>query len=317
MAPLAPPADALEITCRNCGAKLVLEPHLRTAECPYCASTSVVERPTDQGIIDPSFVLPFSVARARAQELCKRWIRSRGPFTRPEFKRAAPERARGLYVPAWLYGAAAHTDYTCEIGEDYQETYTTTDSKGNTVTRTRTVTEWRRLAGRHATWVQDVLVTASRGLANDRLEAVEPFDLRALQRYSPALLSGFIAEEPSLGEAECRAQARLEAAASIERSLEGFLPGDHRRGLACRTELAEETLALVLLPVWVFAVRSVEGEEPVQVLVNGRTGEVAGRAPRSWVRIVVFVLLVLAAVALVTLAVLAVFGGVSLFALAR
>ena len=51
-----------------------------------------------------------------------------------------------------------------EIGETYTETYTTTNAKGQRVTRTRTKTEWRPLRGEWADYVNDVVVTASRGI---------------------------------------------------------------------------------------------------------------------------------------------------------
>ena len=286
--------DVLEIGCRNCGATLRVEPHLKTAECPYCASTSIVERPPSGDHVDPAFALGFVIARERAREICTRWIKSRGPFTKGSFKKAAPERGRGLYMPAYLFGAAAHADYTCSIGENYTETYTTTDSKGNTVVRTRTVTEWRSLAGQYATWVQDVLVTASKGIPNALLERVEPFDLRALVRYTPAVLSGWIAEEPSIDEAECRRLARDESVGKVHAALDGFMPGDSHRNLDARVWLDDEVTDLLLLPVWVFAVRHSEDEEPVQILVNGQTGKIAGDVPRSWVRILFGVLIGLA-----------------------
>jgi hypothetical protein len=44
----------------------------------------------------------------------------------------------------------------------------------------------------------------------------------------------------------------------------------------------------VLLPIWVAAYRY--GEDSYRFLVNGRTGEVQGTAPWSWVKITLAVL---------------------------
>jgi len=305
MTPAATDIDTLEIQCQNCGATLRVEPLLRTAECPYCASTSIVERSAGEGYVDPTFALGFVVARERAREICVRWIRSRGLFTRGDFKKAMPQRGRGLYMPAYLYGAVARSSYRCDIGENYTETYTTTDAKGNTVTRTRTVTEWRELRGETSSYVQDVLVTASKGVPNELLEKIEPFDLRALLRYTPAILSGWIAEEASLSEGECSALAHSESVASVHRMLGGFMPGDLHRNLEARVSLHDEVSESILLPVWVFAVRHSEEEPPVQILVNGQTGAVDGVVPRSNLRIAVAVLLVVA----LAVAVFVVVGG--------
>ncbi|MEW6074301.1 MAG: hypothetical protein AB1726_17115 [Planctomycetota bacterium] len=280
---------ALAIDCRTCGAGIVVPPDLRTAECPYCGSPAVVARPPAPDRPAPAFVLGFVVDRERAVRIAQRWLRTRGAFAPSALKRAAPTQVRGVYVPAYLYGAAVCSDFAAEIGEDYTETetYTTTDAQGRTVRRTRTVTktEWRPLAGRHERWLADVIVTASRGVTNAELEEVEPFDLRALRRYTPAALAGWIAEEPSRTREECRRLAHEECLAAIGGELAAFLPGDHHRELSFQATVADEIADLVLLPLWIFAVRYAPGAPPVRLLINGQTGEAAGRAPRSPLKI--------------------------------
>ncbi len=289
----------MDLRCDNCGAALVVSGSERTTRCPYCASPSIVERPPTRDQPSPTFTLPFVVGQERAREVVRGWLASRGFFREPQLRSATIEEMRGVYVPAYLYAAVARSAYRAQIGEEYQETetYTDKDANGNTVTRTRTVTktEWRDLAGRHASYVMDVLVTASRGLANAELESVEPFDLRQMRRYSPALLSGWIAEEPTLSLDDCVRSARGEALAKVGRELDAFMPGDRHTGLTFQTDLEHETAALLHVPVWVLAARHDPQKPPVRILVNGQTGLTHGVAPLSWRRIAVVVLLVIAA----------------------
>jgi hypothetical protein len=235
----------------------------------------------------------------------RHWQKSRGIFTHSGLKRANIDTIKGVYVPAYLYTALAHTSYRAQIGENYQETetYTTTDSNGNTVTRTRTVTktEWRSLHGRHSSYVTDVLVTASRGVTNAELELVEPFDYRGLRRYAPGLLSGWIAEDPTMTVEECVALARAETLQVVGQALGGFMPGDSHRELAYQTNLERETIDLVHVPLWVLAVRHDPQKPPVRVLVNGQTARVWGKAPLSWVKIVLAVVGVLAPIVAVVI----------------
>ena len=306
--------SALEIDCRTCGARMVVEEHLKTAQCPYCDSPSVIERPPAPDRPAPVFVLGFVVDRERAMRLAKRWLQTRGVFARSGLSQAVPRNVRGIYVPAYLYGAAARSRYEAEIGENYTETesYTTTDSKGKTVTRTRTVTktEWRHLAGRHETWLQDVVVTASKGISNEELERIEPFDLRALRRYTAAALSGWIAEEPSLTREECLRLAHDESMEGIGRDLDAFMPGDKHRDLRYEVVLDDEISDPVLFPVWIFAVRYDAERPPVRILINGQTARVAGRAPLSPVKVAIGVLLGLALLFLVGLLFVGVLSGV-------
>ncbi len=305
---------ALEIDCETCGARIVVEEHLKTAQCPYCDSPSVVERPPAPDRPAPVFVLGFVVDRERAMRLAKRWLQTRGVFARSGLGQAVPRNVRGVYVPSYLYGAAARSRYVAEIGENYTETetYTTTNSKGKTVTRTRTVTktEWRHLTGRHETWLQDVVVTASRGISNEELERIEPFDLRALRRYTPAALSGWIAEEPSRTRGECLRLAHNESLEEIGRDLDAFMPGDKHRNLRYETVLDDEISDPVLFPVWIFAVRYDPERPPVRILINGQTARIAGRAPYSPVKIAIGVLLALVVLLVVGLLFAGVLSGV-------
>jgi hypothetical protein len=279
---------------------LQVEAGHRTAKCPYCASPAVVDRPPHQGE-QPTFALGFVVTRERALELAKAWKRSTW-FTPTRFAAADVGETRGVYVPAYLYTAAAFVEYSAQIGENYTvvETYTTTDSKGRTVTRTRTrtKTEWRSLSGQWAAYVDDVVVTASKGLHNRELEAVEPFDLRALLRYTPKLLSGWIAEDPSLHATHCRESAKAEAIEKIGKRLAAFMPGDSHRDLHYTTQLQHEDLELVLLPVWVLAIPYEPEKPPIRVVINGQTARLTGRPPRSALKITVLVVSIIAALAL-------------------
>lgn len=288
----AAPAS-LTLDCKQCGASLVVEAHLRTAKCLYCASPTVVERPPSTNRPEPVYALGFVVTPERALEIARGWVKK--PWLAPQaFRNTTPSEIRGLYVPSYLYSAEVHSEFNASIGENYTvtETYTTTDSQGKTVTRTRTrtETEWRSLSGRHATYVSDRVVTASRGIPNQELEAIEPFDMRALHRYSPKIISGWAAEEPSMLVQECTELARGEAMEEVGRQLSQFMPGDSHRNLQHRSWMHQEHLALTLVPVWVLPVRYAADKPIVRLLVNGQTGRIYGKPPRSALKITLLVL---------------------------
>ena len=265
---------------------------LRTTVCPYCAAPSVVERPASVDRPAPTFALGFALTHQAAGERVKQWLRTRHPWSDSRLKRASVQDVRGVYVPAYLYSALALSEYSASIGEDYTETetYRTTEN-GKTVTKTRTVTktEWRPLRGEHTEYVPDVLVTASRGLSNEELEELEPFDLRALARYEPALVAGWVAEEPSLSREECLRLAREETLARVKQRLEAFMPGDSHQNLQHQTRVEEESLEVCLVPVWVLAARYAPDKPPLRVVVNGQSGEVHGEVPVSLVKVLLTV----------------------------
>lgn len=289
--------------CRECAAALQIEAGHRTTICPYCRCPSVIERPAAPDRPNPTFVLPFTVTPDRVRDCVTAWTRKSRLLHRSLDKTTIQE-IKGIYVPAYLYTAIVHASYAAEIGENYTvtETYTTTvNGKTVTRTRTRTETEWRSLQGEHSAYASDVVVTASRGLPNAELEAIEPFDLRALRRYSPALVSGWLAEEPSLPLATCVEQARQEAQTQEERRLAAFMPGDKHRGLQYNMSVRDETIDPLLVPVWVLSVRPNPKVPAFRVLANGQTAEVWGPEKLSIWKILLWITAALAVIAAVIL----------------
>jgi len=292
-------APELELfDCNSCGAELTVAEHIRAVVCPYCASPSVVTRPARPDRPAPNFTVPFVVEEAAARAAVQKFLKAK-IYAPNSITKASLDNVRGVYLPTYIYSAIAASDYQADIGEYYTvvETYTTTDSNGKTVTkvRTKTETEWRSLSGSHEMYIKDIVVTASKGLPNRELEAVEPFDLRVLRRFAPALIAGWTAEEASIAIGECRQQAQAESQAHISSSLEAFMPGDIHQRVQFTTSLSRESISLALLPVWIFAVRHHPKKPPVRITVNGQTAKAGGDVPVSVWKILatIFVIILL------------------------
>jgi hypothetical protein len=289
-------------TCGQCGAGLAFA-GVRSQTCPYCASPNVVERPPAAHQPQPAMIVAFAgdVAAARAQ--IQRWLGNRTWFADARIKRARVEDLRGVYVPAYLYSAVAHTDYEVSIGEHYSETveYEAKDEHGEQVKKQRTVikSEYRPLSGRHVGYVTDVLVSASTGLGHAELQAIEPYDYLHLRRYTPAVVAGWIAEEFSRTADDCMRASRREAIEDVGMRLRRFMPGDSYSDLTWRTQVEWESLAPVLVPVWVLAVRYRDDKPALRVVINGQTGAVSGPTPLAWWKVTIAAVIAAAIVVLV------------------
>jgi len=275
-----------EIACRACGAKILFEPLHRSVRCPYCDSPSVIDRPATPDRPDPVFVVGFSVDRHEATDRMRRFV-ARKKLAPPGLRGRAAERVSGVYLPTYLYSAVASSSYNARIGEDYYVTEVSRDSKGRTSVKRKRKTEYYELSGPHHSYVSDVVVTASRGIPNDEVEAVEPFDLGELRRFSPSMVSGWTSEEPSMTREGCLELARRESEGKIRGILRRFMPGDSCGGLQDHTVLGKESIDLVLLPVWVFAIRYRDDRPPIRLLVNGQTGKAWGKIPVSWTKVAI------------------------------
>ena len=193
------------IECKSCGATIEVGIKQKTAICPYSASPSVLERPPKPDRPNPTFVLTVLVTKNRAVEIMRGWIKNLTfSFRRADLVKNKLPEMRGMYLPAYLYSATTNTSYSVEIGERY---YTGTGKNR------RRETDWCQLTGHFASYLAVILVSASRGTPNTVLEEIEPFDLRALHRYRPALISGWLAEEASRTKDDCFKLAHQEAQA--------------------------------------------------------------------------------------------------------
>jgi hypothetical protein len=231
----------------------------------------------------PVFAMGFAVEREAATRAVRDWIRSRrmAPFG---LRNLAVERMSGVYLPAYLYSATANSRYEASIAEIYKKVRFERDDDGFSVGRGEEK-EYRDLTGRHVASLADILVTASHSVTNEEIQAIEPFDLGRLRRYTSALLQGWSAEEVSASPETCLGHAQGEARASVTRLLHNFMPGDGVRSLRHQTEFEEESIDLTLIPVWICTMRYHPRKPPLRILVNGQTARAGGWVPFSWAKL--------------------------------
>lgn len=286
--------------CRSCGASVTVPPGERTTTCPFCDTPYVAEGEASPERYAPEFVLPFAVPETRARELLQGFLARGGWFTPGDLARSARVHAvRGVYVPCWSLSTRSESRWQARIGEYWYETRVetyTTFVNGKPVTRTRTRqvrhTEWYPLDGGFQQFHAHYLVSGSRGLTQAEADHVGPFPLAEMLRYAPAYLSGWLAEEYTV-ERDDAERLSLQVFAERERgAIAAFLPGDTHEGLQVQTTFHDTTTDLVYLPVWICAFRY--RGRVWRFLVNGATGRVEARRPRSAPRIVAAVLLLLA-----------------------
>ena len=133
----------------------------------------------------------------------------------------------------------------------------------------------------------------------DHLDALEPWPLPESKPYDPDYLAGHQTlrydVEPEAG----MDVARGRMASTIEADCRRDIGGDEQRVHSVNTSYSRVMFKLMLLPVWVCAY--LYAGKAYQVLINGRSAEVAGQRPYSAVKIT---LAVLAALLVITAIVL-------------
>ena len=279
------PAAEIEETrvskCPNCAAEVEFDADLHATECPFCA-TPVVTDTVAHRHIKPRGVLPFALSEPQARGAMTDWLG--GLWFAPNGLQDYARKGRsmqGIYVPYWTFDADTRTRYTGARG--------TVRSTGTGKNRRRT-TSWRNVSGRVARLFDDVLVLASQSLPRRFTDALEPWDLRALEPYQPSYLAGFRAEGYQIDLRNAFDLARQKMDAVIRRDIKFDIGGDRQRINKVETEISEVTFKHVLLPVWMAAYRY-RGKS-YRFVVNGRTGRVRGERPWSAWKLAVAVILI-------------------------
>jgi len=295
----APPPMAEPLAharCTHCGAEAELASDVAATRCAFCASP--LEVVAARSAAPPaSNVVPFALSRDAAARAFREWLA--GLWFRPsDLKRLAELREmRGVYLPAWIFSAHAHSRWTAEAGYHYYEDEVV-ERNGQRETRRVQRTRWESVSGRRSGDYRELVVCASRGLPEGELARVGTFRTDdALCGFDGDYLAGFEAERAARSARECWPHAEQIILRAEERECERDVPGDTHRNLRVETDIGDRGARDALLPLYVAAY---EYRDKVRrVVVNGITGETAGDAPWSVVKITLFVLVLAALTALV------------------
>lgn len=285
---------------------MAMQADQRSYSCPFCDAAYVVEfSPEISGRQLPEFVIGFAVTQEQARQQFAQWIRTNSWFRPADLASASlAEKQRGIYLPFWSFSMLAESSWSATIGEHWYrtETYTTTDNKGRTVTKTRQVLEieWWPLEGRHHRYYSGYLISGSRGLPQQAAERIMPFNLPALKRYAPYFLAGWCCEEYSVVRDDALRTCLGEFQRRENQHVAAFLPGDTHRSLQVSTQFSQINSDLCLLPVHLLSYRY--RNKLYRFLVNGQTGKCAGDKPLSGKRIGLVIGLGLLVIAIIVVA---------------
>ncbi|KZY42884.1 primosomal protein N' (replication factor Y) - superfamily II helicase [Roseovarius sp. HI0049] len=276
------------LECPSCGARVEFDDATHSKECPFCATPVVTGTGTHRHI-KPKGVLPFALDERAARQAMTEWLGRLwfAPGGLQDYARKG-RKMQGIYVPYWTFDADTKSSYRGERGTVYYETKTVMrDGKRQNV-RVQKV-RWRSVSGRVARFFDDVLVLASRTLPKRYTDALEPWDLSAMEPYRPEFLAGFRAEGYQVELEEGFVEARAHMDNVIARDVRFDIGGDRQRVHDIDTAISDVTFKHVLLPVWLAAYKY--RGETYRFVVNGRTGRVQGERPWSAWKIAVAVVL--------------------------
>ena len=282
-APTGSAADAPEeqrvqvCRCEGCGAAVKYDPAHGAPACAFCGSVTHLEELVDP-VEQTERYLPFRVSKAEAARALEAWLGSRGFFRPADLSEASRlEKLQPLLWVAWVFDARCEVTWAADSDAGARRS------------------SWAPHSGAAHLAIDDVLVSASRGLSDDEVDQL-------VDGYRFAGLTEAPSADPRGGEhcvdleavhvesfdvqrsaARRRIVARVESAAAA-RIEAGHIPGHRFRNVHTSVQLEGLDTRRIALPAWVLAYRY-DGKL-YRAVVNGQDASVGtGTAPWSVARI--------------------------------
>ncbi len=268
--------------CDNCSAKVVLNVDETAKTCPFCG-TAHVRKTEELAGLKPNALIPFSITDDDALSLSKEWAKKRLFAPREFKKKLRAENVKGVYSPCFTFDSNTTSYYEGRIGK----TYTRTVGSGKN-RRTQTYVVWRNISGVYNHVFDDTLITAGSKLNQSKLDKISPFNTGDSKEYEKKYMLGFMAYHYDDSLENCWEKAKNIMDAKIKRGILSRYVYDRVAYLNVSTSHADARYKYVMLPVYVgnYSYKS----KLYNFYVNGVSGKVFGKTPKSPLKIALAVL---------------------------
>ncbi|MDO5734412.1 MAG: hypothetical protein Q4P08_04705 [Eubacteriales bacterium] len=258
-------------TCESCGGQILADESLAATNCPYCDNPVVIMSRFSQKL-KPNWIIPFKKTKAEAIEAFRQHAKSKKLVPDIFSADSHLQEVKGVYVPYWLLScdAAANASFTAERVSEQK-------IKGE-IHETK---EIYRVLREGVVHFDHVPVEASSKHDVEMLESIEPFDFSELQDFSPAYLSGYLADKYDRSAEESRPRADERIRQTMRTAFDDTLDSKYRNYSLedLDLELLNGEVNYVLLPVWFLNTRW--DQKLYRFAMNGQSGELIGNLPED------------------------------------
>ena len=267
------------VKCPSCGAQSQLAQNIVSDRCPFCATPLIVKDAYSHRSIRPKSIGPFQIKENEARSNFKKWID--GLWFAPNALKKnyhASNGLKALYIPFWTYDCKTVTPYIGERGDYY---FVTEEYIENGERKTRQVQRisWRTVSGTVNAVFDDVLVSGSKSIPQELVDAISPWQLGSLQAYDDTYVSGITVEAYQIGLVSGFSEAKTRIDSEIENQIKLDIGGDQQTITNMNPSYSSITFKHILLPIWMSSYKY--GDKTFRFLINGQSGKVEGERPYS------------------------------------
>jgi len=276
------------INCNKCAATFSISPYSFSANCPYCDTPAIIDFVKE---ITPKSLLPFQLSQKEAQSAFKNWIGSLW-FAPSKLKQFAQgdEPLKGYYLPYWTYDADTHTYYEGQRGDLYYVEVERTIIVNGREERQRVQEariRWTYVSGQVSNSFDDITIGASKTISHTILNNLSPWHTEALVPFNEKYITGFQAEEYTVGLDNGFELAKVKMNSVIRQAIHYDIGGDQQQISTMQTQYQNTSYKNVLFPLWTASFKW--KNKTYNYAINGQTGKVTGERPYSWLKIAAIV----------------------------
>ena len=272
-------------SCSSCGAEVVLNADENTsAQCHWCKHIFSLNEKIMNGAV-PDLVLPFKISRQEAMGKISERVRAMpNDYYDADFMAQFDvEKTVGVYFPYFILDEKAHVKFSGH-GE-YTEVGTVQDINN----KYRVLSEG--VEREFDLLIDDLTIeSSSKRLkqeslidTNNVINSILPFDVENAVEWDANYVRGFSCERrdtnvddiDEIADLQIRDLARIQLRSTITK---------YTRGVRWEKEEVtpiEKKWKTAYLPVWLYSYQEPETKHIYYLVVNGRTGELAGVVPKA------------------------------------
>lgn len=283
--------------CENCGAKTNVDESNVSGVCPYCGSTNLHSL-ADAIKFEPDAIVPFQISKSKAREKYKEWLKTR-KFVPNKLKNSAKiNKMEGCYFPCWNYDFNVQSAYH-GVGVNHHTKTVYRNVNGQRVSHSETYETHHPFSGSRFDVFDNYLMSANSQISQNELTALGNFGLQTLKVYSPEFLLGFLSSGFSVDLQEGFKTAKEDAKLEIVSRIKREHSYDDYEKFSVRSVFNSVMWRYIYLPVWICNFNY--QKKQYRFLVNGYSGYVTGKVPRSGWKIFGLVFGILLAIGAVVL----------------
>ena len=277
-------ADNVEFVCNSCGGKVLSDASTSASFCPFCGSPAIIGQRLS-GQFKPKYIIPFKYDREAAEAAFIKWCKG-GKYTPVKFvSKENVAKLTGLYVPFWLFDVKGkvHIEGTAQ----------TSSTSGNYTI----INDYSYSLNGDLDWLK-VPFDGETRIDDDLMEAIEPFNYKEMVPYDYKYLPGFFADRYDQSDVQLERRVRDTCHKYLDAEVGTKLKKyNTHKMLINNTTLTPVNAEYALLPVWFMQYKYLG--KSYYFAMNGQTGEVAGKAPVSKVKQIMFYSVTLAVLSVI------------------